>query len=205
MSHNPTPAMIFDLGNVLIDWNPRYLYKKMFDDPVRMEWFLANICTMPWNSQLDAGASFAAETARLSKLYPEYKTFIDAYHTRWDEMVVGAIDGTVAIFKELKARGVPCFALSNWSDEKYQTTKHRFDFLQWFDGLVISGQLGVVKPNPKIYHHLFKTFALKPENTVFVDDLPSNIEAATRLGMRGIVFTSPTDLRRKLVEMRILG
>ncbi len=201
-SHNRN--VIFDLGNVLIDWNPRYLYRKMFADEAEMEWFLSNICTMTWNSTLDAGMNFATAVAALSEQYPKYAEYIHAYDSRWSEMISGPIDETVAIFKALKDQGTPCYALSNWSDEKFQPTRARYDFLNWFDGLVISGQIGIIKPDPRIYQHLIAKFAVKPETAIFVDDLPRNIAAAREFGMEGITFTSPEDLRKRLVELKVL-
>lgn len=204
MSLPQTYSVVFDLGNVLIDWNPRYLYRKMFEDPAKMEWFLANICTMPWNSTLDAGASFLDSVTTLGGKHPDYRDYIHAYHHRWDEMIIGSLDDTVAIFKELKDQGTKCYALSNWSDEKFQPTRKNFPFLNWFDGAVISGQINMVKPDPRIYQHLLEKFQLDPRKTIFIDDLPANIEAAKKFGIEGILFTSAADLKKRLQELKVL-
>jgi 2-haloacid dehalogenase len=197
--------VVFDIGGVLIDWDPRHLYRKLFsgDEPA-MEHFLAGVCTHEWNRCQDAGRSFA-EGARLLKLeYPDKAELIDAYSTRFDEMIPGAIPGTVEILAELRARGAGLYGLSNFSAETFPPTFQRFDFLRWLRGMVISGEVGVIKPDPRIYEILLARFAIDPHRAVFIDDVAVNAEAAWPFGIHGIHFTTPDALRKELVRLALL-
>ncbi len=197
---------VFDLGGVLVDWNPRYLYRKLFDgDEAAMEHFLANVCTQSWNSQQDAGRPFAEACAELKLEHPTHAELIDAWFLRQREMVIGPIQGTVDILSELRARKVPLYAVSNWSAETFPISLQRFDFLHWFEGIVLSGDVRTIKPDPRIYEHFFKRHAIEPSQTVFVDDLPRNVETANALGMHGILFTDPPALRDELVKLGLLA
>jgi 2-haloacid dehalogenase len=198
-------AVVFDIGGVLLDWDPRYLYRTLFDDEAAMERFLAEVCTPDWNTALDAGRPFAEAVAELSGMFPGQRELIGAYDTRWPEMVRGSIEDSVAILAELRERRVPVYALSNWSAEKFRLMRDRHEFLGWFDGLVISGEVRMVKPDPQIFEHLLSTFALTPSQTVFIDDNAANVAAAGALGMTAIRFTSPPDLRRELEILGLLG
>lgn len=194
-----TFVAVFDLGGVLIDWNPRHLYRKLFDgDEHAMEQFLTTICTPSWNQQQDAGRSFAEGCALLKAVHPAAAHRIDAWFERYDEMLAGPIQGTVDILAELRAQGVPLYALSNWSVETFPFALKRFAFLKWFQGIMLSGEVGLVKPDTKIYELFLKTFAMDPATTVFVDDLQPNVEAAAALGMQAIWFTNPVALRAEL-------
>ena len=196
---------VFDLGGVLIEWNPRHLYRKLFNgDDAAMEHFLANICTPAWNSQQDAGRPFAEACASLKREHPGYDHLIDAWFERQAEMVPGPIMGTVDILAELRARNVPIYALSNWSAETFPLSQKRFDFLGWFDGVVLSGEVRLLKPDPRIFQHFFETHNVDPADAVYVDDLRPNVEAANALGMHGIVFTDPPSLRSDLVKLGLL-
>ncbi len=196
---------VFDLGGVLIDWNPRHLYRKLFaGDDAAMEHFLANVCTTAWNSQQDAGRTFAEACASLKLEHPDHAELIDAWFERQDEMLAGPISGTVKILAELRARGVPLYALSNWSAETFPIAQKRFEFLQWFDGIFLSTEARTIKPNPRIYQHFFEAFAIDPAQTIFIDDLPPNIAAAAALGMHAIRFTDPAALRSELVKLGLL-
>src|SRR3984893_15686504 len=149
--------VVFDLGGVLIDWDPRHLYRKLFagDEPA-MEQFLETVCTHEWNRCQDAGRSFA-EGARLLKAeHPDKAELIDAYGGRFGEMLSGPIAGSVEILAELKARGTPLYGLTNWSSETYKPAFERFDFLRWFQGILVSGEVGVIKPDPRIFELLFE-------------------------------------------------
>lgn len=190
---------VFDLGGVLIDWNPRYLYRKLFagDEP-GMEQFLTTICTQSWNTRQDAGRSFEEGCASLKATHPHVGSLIDAWFERYDEMLAGPIQGTVDILSDLRARGVPLYALSNWSKETFPFALKRFEFLQWFKGIMLSGEVGLVKPDARIYDLFLKTFAIDPATTIYIDDLKPNVEAATGFGMRGILFTDPPELRAAL-------
>jgi len=198
-------VVVFDVGGVLIDWNPRHLYRKLFagDEPA-MEDFLANVCTHEWNRGQDAGRSFA-EGARLLKLeYPDKAELIDAYGARFDEMMPGPIAGTVEIVAELRERGTPLYVLSNFSAETFPPALERFDFLHWFRDIVISGEVGVIKPDPRIYEIMLARFAIDPHRAVYIDDVAGNTEAARPFGIHGIHFTTPGALREELVRLALL-
>jgi len=198
-------VVVFDIGGVLIDWDPRHLYRKLFSgDELAMEHFLANVCTHEWNRCQDAGRSFA-EGARLLKLeHPEKAELIDAYGARFDEMMPGPIAGTVEILAELRDRGTLLYALSNFSAETFPPALERFDFLRWFRGMVISGEVGVIKPDPRIYELMLARFAIDPHRAVYIDDVAANAEAARPFGIHGIHFTTPGALREELVRLAVL-
>jgi len=190
---------VFDLGGVLIDWNPRYLYRKLFNgDDSAMEHFLATICTPSWNRQQDAGRSFAEGCALLKTVHPDAAYLIDAWFERYGEMLAGPIQGTVDVLCDLRAQGVPLYALSNWSAETFPFALKRFEFLKWFKGIMLSGEVGLVKPDTKIYDLFLKTFAINPASAVYIDDLGPNVEGAAASGMHGILFTDPVALRADL-------
>jgi 2-haloacid dehalogenase len=198
-------VVVFDLGGVLIDWNPRHLYRKLFDgDEAAMEHFLANVCTASWNSQQDAGRTFAEACALLKLEHPNHAELIDAWIERQPEMVAGAIDGTVEILAELRARRVPLYALSNWSAETFPIVLKRFEFLHWFQGIVLSGEVRLVKPDPRIFNLFFKTHGIDAAEAVYIDDLKANVETATALGVHGVLFTDPASLREELVKLGLL-
>jgi len=196
--------VVFDLGGVLIDWNPRHLYRKLFADEAAMEAFLATVCTQEWNERQDAGRSLAEAAALLRAQHPRHAELIEAYGARFDEMMKGPIDGSVAILQALYDRGVPLYALSNWSAETYPLAAKRFDFLRLFRGLVISGEVGVIKPDPRIFRILLERHRIEPAEAVYIDDNPRNAEAARALGLHGIHFTDPLKLRRELEDLRLL-
>jgi 2-haloacid dehalogenase len=196
---------VFDLGGVLIDWNPRYLYRKLFNgDDVAMEHFLANVCTSQWNVQQDAGRTLAEACALLKRDHARHAKFIDAWMERYEEMLAGPIHGTVDLLAELHSRGVPIYALSNWSAETFPAAQKRFDFLQWFDGILLSGHVRLIKPDPRIFRLFFQTHAVDPSQAVYIDDLQPNVDAATALGMHGIHFTDPAALRRELRQVGLI-
>jgi 2-haloacid dehalogenase len=196
--------VIFDLGGVLIDWNPKHLYRKIFKDETEMEKFLDEVCTSDWNEEQDAGRSLAEATETLVKEHPQHEENIRAYYGRWEEMLGGAIQGTVDIFKKMKASGnFKIYALTNWSSETFPIAVKRYDFLQWFDGALVSGDEKMRKPFPEFYDLLFKRYNLKPEETLFVDDNLRNIKAAEKTGMKSIHFTSSEKLKEQLEEAGI--
>ncbi len=195
--------VVFDLGGVLIDWNPRHLYRKLSAEAAAMEHFLATVCTQAWNERQDAGRTFAEAAALLRAQHPHHAALIDAYGTRFDEMMKGPIEGSVIILETLHRRSVPLFALSNWSRETFPLAQRRFEFLKLFRGLVISGEVGMIKPDPRIFEHLLERFGIAAREAVYIDDNPKNAAAAA-LGLHGIHFTDPAKLRRELEGLRLL-
>ncbi len=204
MTTHPS-VVVFDLGGVLIDWNPRHLYRKLFHDEAEMEDFLANICTAQWNLQQDGGRSFAEACAGLKLEHPTRAGMIDAWFERFDEMMSGPIAGTVDILAELRGREVPIYALSNWSAETFPFAWRRFEFLQWFRAIFLSAEVRLVKPDPRIFKHFCERFALRPEQIVYIDDLQHNVEAADTIGMHAIRFSDPAKLREELVQLGLLA
>ena len=197
-------AVVFDLGGVLIDWDPRHLYRKLFDDEEAMERFLAEVCTLEWNRQMDAGRPFAEAVAELAAAHPDQAELIEAYHLRWVEMLGGLVPGTLDVLRGVKARGVPVYALSNWALETFGATREHFPFLREFDGILISGEVGVGKPDPTIFRHLIERFRLDPSATVFIDDWDLNVETARQLGFQVIQFRDATQLAGDLGAMGLL-
>ena len=200
-----TKAVVFDLGGVLIDWDPRYLYRKLLADEAAVEEFLATVCTPEWNAELDRGRPFAEGVAELVERHPEHAAAIAAYHERWPEMLAGDLPGTVEVLAELRAAGVPLYALTNWSAETFAITRGRFEWLDWFDGLLVSGEERMTKPDPAFFRLLLDRFGLDPGATVFVDDSEANVAAARELGIDAVRFTGPDQLRRELSARRILA
>jgi 2-haloacid dehalogenase len=201
----PKPtAVVFDLGGVLIDWNPRYLYRTLFDDEAEMEAFLAEVTTQEWNAQQDAGRPWSEAVEALVALHPNRRELIEAYWHRWPETLGGPIEGTVEILRELRARAVRTYALSNWSAETFPLARPRFPFLEWFDGILISGEAKLVKPDPRIFAYLLERFGLEPEATVFIDDSAANVHAADAAGLVPIRFEDPEQLRGELSALGLV-
>jgi 2-haloacid dehalogenase len=197
-------TVVFDLGGVLIDWDPRHLYRRLFVDPAEMESFLAEVTTAEWNAHQDAGRPWAEAVEILAAEHPDRRELIAAFHLRWPEMLAGEIPGTVDVLDDLRATGVRLLALSNWSAEMFPVARERFDFLAWFEGIVISGEVGVNKPDRRIFEHLVERFEIQPAATVFIDDSAANLAAAAALGFRPIQFIDATTLRHDLVQLGIL-
>ena len=194
-------TVVFDLGAVLIDWNPRYLFRQLIDDPDEIERFLAEVTTAAWNHEQDRGRSWADAVAELVAVHPEHAHLIRAYHERWTEMLGGPIQETVDILAELRDAGVALYALSNWSAETFPVALERYPFLAWFKGIVVSGEVGAAKPEPAVYEALIERHGVVPAESVFIDDQPANVEAARRLGFHGIRFTDATSLRAELAAL----
>jgi 2-haloacid dehalogenase len=197
-------AVVFDLGGVLIDWNPRYLYRQLFDDEAAMEAFLAEVVSPEWNARQDAGRSWAEAVEGLSREHPEHRELIAAYWDRWQETLGEAIAPTVKILDELRASGVRLFAMTNWSGETFPIARPRYPFLDWFEEIVVSGDLKVAKPDTRIFRHLLEGHDLDPRSTVFIDDSEANVQAAAGLGMIAIRFVDAPSLRRELVGLGLL-
>ena len=198
-------AVVFDLGGVLIDWDPRYLYRRLFADPAEMEDFLARICTPAWHHAHDLGEDVTESCRRLARRHPAHRDMIMAWVDTGDEMTAGQIDEAVAVLAELKAAGVPCLALSNMEPARFAARRGRFAFMSWFDGYVISGIEGVAKPDRAIFQILLRRYRLDPATTVFIDDAPGNVEAARGLGLHALRYTSAGQLRNQLRSLGLPG
>lgn len=197
-------TIIFDLGAVLIDWNPDYLYRKIFTDEAEMRDFLANVCTPHWNEEQDAGRTLQEGTELLVNQFPEHEENIRAFYGRWEEMLGGVFEGTVEIFRKLKEGGkYKIYALTNWSAETFVVAKAKYDFLGWFDGIVVSGEEKTRKPFPEFYQILLDKYQVKPEEALFIDDNYRNITAAEKLGINCIHFTSSEQLEAELPKFGI--
>ena len=197
-------TIIFDLGNVLVKWDPANLYRKIFSQEEERTFFLNNICTMDWHTLQDAGRSPQEGTTELLEKYPQHEEAIRAFYDRWEEMFEGPIEGSVQILKEVKEKGYRVYALSNYNAELYQRTVNDFPFLDWFDGKIISSAEKMKKPDENIYQLLFNRFAVDPKTALFIDDNAANIATAERLGLSGILFTTPELLRQELQTRNII-
>ncbi len=196
--------IIFDFGGVLVEWDPRRLYRKIFDSEKEMEWFLANICTGEWNAQQDAGRPFAQGVALLKEQYPKYAKEIEMFYTRWEEMLGGEVEGMPELLGELKDRGYKLYGLTNWSAQTFPVARARFHVFDLLDGLVVSGEEKLIKPDHALFRRLLERFSLRAENCVFVDDSPANCAAARELGMSAVDFKNAEQLREALKRIGIL-
>jgi 2-haloacid dehalogenase len=198
-------AVLFDLGKVLLDWSPRYFYARFFPGDERaLERFLAEVVAPAWILEMDRGLPMAEAIAARQRLYPEHADLIARWREGWPEMLRGEIAGTVAVLDELAARGRRLYALTNFSPETWPVARARFGFLERFADVVVSGEVGMVKPDPRIYRLAIERCRLEPGRTVFVDDLPANVEAARGEGLHAVHFTTPERLRAELVELGAL-
>lgn len=200
----PRPrALAFDLGGVLIHWDPRLLYRKLLPTEEAVEQFLASVCPVEWNARLDAGLPLAHGIAERIERFPQHAPLIQAYGERFAEMML-PMPASIALLHELRARGVPLYALSNWNGETFERTRARFPFLDAFDGLVISGQVGIAKPDPGIFAHLLEVHRLAAAELLFIDDRLPNLEAARASGIQGHLFEGASGLRAELVRRGLL-
>ena len=198
-------SVVFDLGGVLIDWNPRYLYRKLFaGDDAAMEHFLTHVCNNAWNLAQDGGRRWADAIELLSAEHPQHHQLISAYRARWDEMLNGPIQGTLDVLAELKDKSVPIYALTNWSAETYPIAKMRYEFLGWFRDVLVSGDEKLVKPDPRIYKLLLSRNGLRADEAVFIDDALHNVAGAQAVGMAALHFQSPAKLRADLTTLGLL-
>lgn len=205
---SPAPGRtvaIFDLGGVLVDWNPRYLFRKIFGaDEAGMEHFLTHVCNQAWNERQDEGRSFAEAVQDAIARHPDKESYIRAYQERWVETLGGPLHETVEILTALHARQVPLYALTNWSAETFHHAQRLFAFLDHFKGIVVSGTEKLIKPDPRIYRLLLERYGVDPASAVYIDDNIHNAEAATKLGLHGIHFTGAAGLRRELESLGLL-
>lgn len=192
-------AIIFDLGGVLIDWNPSYVFDHMFESEEQKAHFFENICTSEWNEKQDAGRPLKEATETLVAQHPEWKQYIEAYYGRWEEMLGGPIHETVDIFRKLREKGnYKLYALTNWSAELFPIALERYEFLHWFDGRVVSGEEKMRKPFREFYQLILDRFELTPQETLFIDDNLRNVQAAEELGIKTIRFHSASQLKEAL-------
>ena len=198
-------AIVFDFGGVLIDWDPRYLYRKLFaDDSQGMERFLEEINFYDWNLQQDAGRPFAEAIAEHCRLYPEYCELIRAYDARWEESLRGPIQPSIAILKALKQTDTMLFGLSNWSVEKFELVRCQYEFLDWFESIIISGQVKIVKPDPRIFRLTLDQIGRPASECLLIDDSAANIDVAREMGFNTIHFQSPGQMKTELLELGLL-
>lgn len=190
--------VVFDIGNVLLRWSPRYLFRKVFDDEARMERFLATACGMEWIVHTDVVADFSRAVDERAKAFPEFAEALRLFDARWIETLDGPIEENVALLRRLRAAGRPVHALSNFAAEKFALARERFDFLNVFDACVVSGHVGVAKPDRRIYEILFERAGVAPDELLFVDDSLPNVRAAEALGMPSIHFCEGVDLEAEL-------
>src|SRR5919108_432338 len=202
---SPIKTIIFDFGNVLLEWNPRYVYQRFFpNDPEGMERFLKEVNFMEWNLLQDKGRPFKEGVAVLSKQFPQYSHLIQAFHDHWTDSLGESLDGTVEILKELKQAGYPLYGLSNWSAETFPHARQKHNFFDLLDDMVISGEVGHVKPHPEIFQIMLDRIGRPAQECLFIDDAPENIEQAQKMAFATIHFQSPEQLRVALHELGIL-
>ncbi|TAL45958.1 MAG: HAD family phosphatase [Chitinophagaceae bacterium] len=195
-------TIIFDLGGVLIDWNPRYVYRTIFKTEEEIDWFFENICTHDWNENQDAGYPLTKATDELVAKHPEWEKEIRAYYDRWIEMLGGPIHETVEIFRQLKeSTDLKFYALTNWSAETFPVALERFDFLHWFDGRLVSGEEKTRKPFPDFYRKLIDKFSINPSQALFIDDNLRNVQGGEALGIKGIHFKGAAKLKQELSQI----
>ena len=198
-------SVIFDLGGVLIDWDPRHLYRKLFNgDDAAMERFLGEVCTMAWHLQHDAGRPFVETCAELKLKHPDHAALIDAFADRHGEMTAGAITGTVALLERLSAQGVPLYAITNYPAQTFPAAQENFPFLALFRDVAVSGVERVVKPSAELFNILLRRNDLVVGESIFIDDSIKNVEAARTLGLHAIHFHSPDALERELLQLGVL-
>jgi 2-haloacid dehalogenase len=199
-------TVVFDLGGVLIDWNPDYVFRTIFDDEEKMRWFFANVCTPAWNEEQDAGRSLQEATELLVTQFPDHEENIRAYYDRWEEMLGGPIHDTVEILRKLKFdTRSKLYALTNWSHETFPVALKKYDFLHWFDGRLVSGEEKTRKPFPEIYELLVKRFNIDPSKAIYIDDNARNLTPAEEIGFSTIHFKSPEQLQEELARYAITG
>jgi 2-haloacid dehalogenase len=196
-------AAVFDLGGVLIHWDPRLLYRKMLPTEAEVEQFLSTVCTPEWDAEQDAGRPLDEGVAELVARFPDQTSLIEAWRDRFSEMVLPIRD-SIELLRELRERAVPVYALSNWGADEFDAIRDLFPFLEWFRGILISGRVGLVKPDPSFFRLLVREHRLNPVEVAFIDDHPPNVQAAQQLGFQSVLFTSSADLRLDLVRLGLL-
>ncbi len=196
--------VIFDLGKVLIEWDPRHVYRKYFDDEEKMELFLSTVCSNQWNLEQDRGRTFGEAVKIATAAHPAYAREISAYDEEWHAMVPGAIEGSVDILEDLYKKGTPLFAITNWNQHKFRETRLRFPFLVLFQDIVVSGDEKLIKPDAAIYELCLRRNNLHAKDCLFIDDSLKNVKGAEAVGMKAHHFSSPAKLRTELKQLRLL-
>jgi 2-haloacid dehalogenase len=203
-SRHKISTVVFDIGKVLIEWDPRHLYRRIFETPEEIEHFLATVCTSDWNLEFDRGKPFAEGVAELVAEFPDHEAAIRAFDERWGEMVPGLVEGTLALMERLEARGVPLYAITNFSGEKYAEARLRFPFFDRFRGVIVSAHERLVKPDRAIFELLLSRHGLKAEECLFIDDSAANVAGARAVGMVAHHFKSAAGLERELEALGLL-
>ncbi|WP_193557276.1 HAD family hydrolase [Microvirga pakistanensis] len=203
MSTRQPTSVVFDIGNVLLRWDPRHLYRTIFEDEAEMEWFLGNVCTPAWNVEQDRGRDWDEAVALLVTDHPQHESAIRAFHERWPETVSGTYEQNVALLLRLREAGVPNYSITNFSGPKFSQAKELFPFLAGFDGVIVSGDERLLKPDPAIYHRLLDRYGLDAADCVFIDDSRANIETARAVGMHAIHY--PDEQVDLAAELRRYG
>lgn len=202
---NKFETIIFDLGGVLIDWNPDYVYKTIFNDETKMREFYDGVCTSEWNEEQDAGRGLKEATEELVAKFPHEERNIRAYYDRWEDMLKGEIEGTVKVLEKIKQSGkFKLYALTNWSAETFPVALKRFEFLQWFDGRLVSGEEKMRKPFVEIYKLLLNRFNINPATAIYIDDNERNLKPPKELGLYTILFKSPSQLEEELKSLEVI-
>jgi len=199
----PCKAAIFDLGGVLIHWDPRLLYRELLPTEEVLEEFLSTVCTREWNARQDAGRPLDEGISELVARFPDQAALIEAWRDGVGEMVL-PIHDSIELLRELRERDIPLYILSNWGTDEFETIRGLFPFLEWFRGILISGSVGILKPDPRIFGHLAREYGLDPGKAAFIDDSPTNVEVAGELGFKSVLFSSPADLREELARLGLL-
>lgn len=203
MAEGVVRNVVFDIGGVLLDWDPRHLYRDLVADPAELEWFLANVCTMVWNAELDAGRPFDDACDALASAHPDHAELVHAWK-RQDEMIAGEVAGTADVVRELRASGVPLYLLTNMPTDVFAARHAKYGVLQGFDGAVVSGDEGVLKPSPEIFQIVTSRFGLEPAETLFIDDSEPNVAGARAAGLQALHFVDAPTLRAALADLDLL-
>ena len=199
----PINAFIFDLGKVIVDWDPRYLLHQISPDEARLKFLVNEVLDLEWFREVDSGYPLSKAIEERSRIYPDYATEMQVYVDRWPETIRGLFDCTLDIVRELHSAGFPLYVLSNWAAETWERVESDFDFLKYFDDVIISGHVGMAKPDTAIFELARDRFGVTPSSTLFIDDGPKNVEAARAVGFQAVVFQTTSGLRRDFASLGI--
>ena len=200
MSRMRIKNIIFDFGGVLFDWNPRYLYDDLFEDKAELEYFLSHVCSPAWNEQQDAGRPWEEAISLAQQRHPKYHDLIRRYRADWEVMLRGTIDTNIKLIPRIKEKQYGLYGLTNWSADTFELTRNKYPFLNEFDGIVVSGEEKLIKPDPEIYILLLERYQLEANECLFIDDNLSNIEMSKSLGFEGIHYVKDIDLEGRLKQ-----